>query len=301
MAALTHPEARALIQAEADQLVSGAQSRDLNEHLRTCPECRAYRAELAAVATALPRAFQARWGGGPQSSTATLAGVLAGARPRPAAPAAHAGRLGLNRLGLATGLLSLLIVTGAAAAMTLRDQSGSFAGLFGLLSEQTATATEQVEHPEASATPSECRERCDDQTPAPSATRRECGEDCATRVSEPSQTPTPHEPEATRPPTGTHRPEASRTPRPTVNEPSRTPTNTPHEPEASTTPPEPEASSTPHEPEASNTAHEPEHTAEPTKTHAPEQTATPSNTPHEPEPTATKTPGAEPTATSTQI
>ncbi len=326
MAALTHTQAHAYIQSAADQRLSAATAQDLNEHLRGCRECRQYGAELANVADALPRAWRERWGASANPSAAVLGSILHAWQPRPVARAGGLG-FGFNRLGIVAGLLSLLVVTGA-AAMTIQSQPGGFGTLFGAAGEPSVTATHKFE---ASATATGCHEACGDHTPEASATH--CAEACPTHAPEASPTPCAHEcaspeasathhAEASATASNTHAPEASATHHP---EASATPSNT-HAPEATRTPSptsELEASHTPestqtasetHVPEATWTpgpTHEPEHTAAPSSTHAPEATQTPGPT-HEPEhtatpgstqhePTATNTHSPEPTATNTHV
>jgi len=293
MAALTHAQARAFVQSAADQRLSATDTRDLQDHLRGCRECREYSDALAEVADALPRAWRERWGASPNPSAALLSTVLHGWQPRPRARAAGFG-LGLNRLGLVAGLLALFVVTGA-AAMSIQSQPGGFSTLFGAAVEATATHV-----PEASATPTTgCHEGCSDHTPeasattcheacgdhTPEASATTCHEACGDHTPEASPTQCEHEcasPEAS----ATHQAEASATPSNThAPEPTRTPSPT-HAPEAT-------ATGTPHEPTPTNT-HAPEPTA--TNTHSPEPTAT--NT-HAPEPTATNTHSPEPTASPT--
>jgi len=309
MAALTHPQARAFIQAAADQRLSASDAHNLHEHLRGCPECRAYSADINALSGALQRAWHTRWGANLNPSAGLLASVHQGWRSRPRARLGSFS-FGLNRLGLVAGLLAVLVVTGVAAA-SIQSQPGGFGNLFGADAEPSVTVTHLIE---ASSTATRCQAACGDHTPEASATQ--CAEDCPTHAAEASTT---HQPEASATPSNTHAPEASSTPSPThhpepratasnthVPEPSATPSST-HEPEATWTPSpthHPEASATPtntHAPEATWTptpTHQPEPSATASSTHAPEPSATASNT-HVPEPSATPSPTHAPEQTAT--
>jgi len=282
MAALTHPQARAFIQAAADQRLSASDAHNLHEHLRGCPECRAYSADINALSGALQRAWHTRWGANLNPSAGLLASVRQGWRPRPRARLGSFS-FGLNRLGLVAGLLAVLVVTGVAAA-SIQSQPGGFGNLFGADAEPSVTVTHLIE---ASSTATRCQAACGDHTPEASATQ--CAEDCPAHAAEASTT---HQPEASATPSNTHAPEASSTPSPTHHpEPGVTASNT-HAPEASRTPSptgEGEVSHTPEPSQAASATHAPEASATASNTHVPEPSATPSTT-HAPEQTATPTP-----------
>lgn len=70
MKALSHSEARTLIERAADGLLMSDQQRALESHLQGCADCRAYAGEVAALEAALGDTFLERWGK-PQLSKAT--------------------------------------------------------------------------------------------------------------------------------------------------------------------------------------------------------------------------------------
>lgn len=61
MTSMTHEEARALLQAAADQMLRSDQREGLNIHLSACGECRAYAEELNETQQALRETLQAHW------------------------------------------------------------------------------------------------------------------------------------------------------------------------------------------------------------------------------------------------
>jgi hypothetical protein len=89
---MTHDEARELIGAEPD-----AASAELLEHLKTCPECQAYREEMLALNAKLRRALELDWQkvqktappGGPPTGLRTAAPALPADRPNVTADTAN--------------------------------------------------------------------------------------------------------------------------------------------------------------------------------------------------------------------
>jgi hypothetical protein len=89
---MTHDEARELIGADPDDA-----SAELLEHLKTCPECQAYREEMLALNAKLRRALELDWQkvqktappGGPPTGLRTAAPALPADRPNVAADMAN--------------------------------------------------------------------------------------------------------------------------------------------------------------------------------------------------------------------
>ena len=89
---MTHDEARELIGADPDDA-----SAELLEHLKTCPECQAYREEMLALNAKLRRALELDWQkvqktappGGPPTGLRTAAPALPADRPNVTADVAN--------------------------------------------------------------------------------------------------------------------------------------------------------------------------------------------------------------------
>jgi LysM repeat protein len=59
---ISHAQARTLIQADADHLISLGQKQNLGRHLARCSECRMYANQIERVETSLRSAYTSRWG-----------------------------------------------------------------------------------------------------------------------------------------------------------------------------------------------------------------------------------------------
>jgi hypothetical protein len=147
---LTHAQARAFIQAAADDLLNSSQQQTLQAHLESCLECQAYAAEIQALQITLTRSLQNHWGEpqlSPQSVDRLVQGVKRGLAPRAGGAIGRTGKLMLGLAGLAIlGIIMLALILGIGTwrvASRLRTPSPSASAT---RLETTITATPEVEN-----------------------------------------------------------------------------------------------------------------------------------------------------------